>query len=303
MAVNTAQIAQLLRPGLNSVFGDYPNYPSQWTDIFDRFTSDMQQEIDVEMRTLGLAQLRAEGANTYYDNGMGQRIITTYLHRYVALGFIVTRQAIKDNLYKSQFNMGAGQLKDSFLQTKEVQGAAVLNNGFDGTNYPIGDGQALFSTAHPIDGATYANTPTVQVALNETSLENAINTVQQFKDQAGKIVMVQPRKLIVPTAVQWQADRLLGSKFQTDTAQNNISAIYNTKAVPDGYAVNQFLTDTNAWFLKTNADNGFKYFDREKMEVDMFTDFDNDNLKVKGVERYSFGVSNARCCYGSSGPT
>lgn len=303
MAVNTAQIANLLRPGLNAVFGDYPNYPSQWTEIFDRNTSEMAVEFDVEMRTLGLAQLRAEGANTYYDNGMGQRFITTYNHAYVALGFIVTRKAMKDNLYKAQFSMGSAQLKDSFLQTKEVQGIAVINNAFDATNAAGADGVALCSTAHPIDGSTYANTPSTQVALNETAIEAAIVQIQQLRDQAGKIVMVQPRKMIVPPNNQWQADRLLGSKFRTETANNDISAIYNVKAIPEGYTVNQFMTDTNSWFIKTNADNGFKYFEREKMEVDMFTDFDNDNLKIKGIERYSFGFSNPRIVWGSSGPT
>lgn len=307
MAVNTAQIANLLRPGLAAVFGDYEMYPTQWKEFYETKNSIMQQEIEVEMRLLGLAELRAEGANTHYDDAMGQRWITTYLHRYTALGFIVTRQAIKDNLYKSQFDMQSGSLKRSFLQTDEVMGVAVLNNGFASSfansTYTAGDGLALFSTAHPIDGATYANTPSVQANLNETSLQDAINTVQQFKDQAGLIVMVKPKKLIVPTAVQWQAERLLGSKFRIETANNDISAIVSTNAVPDGYRVNQFLTDTNGWFLMTDADNGFKHYARETLEIDMFTDFDNDNLKIKGVKRDSWGVSNPRAAYGSSGAT
>lgn len=303
MAVNTSQIAPLLRPGLAAVFGDYDMYPAQWTDIFDKHTSDKAYELEVETRLLGLAQIRTEGANTAYDNLMGTRYQTTYTHRYVGLGFIVTRQAIKDNLYKSRFDMQSRALKRSFLQTKEVLGASVLNNGFDATNYPIGDGVALFSTAHPIDGSTVANTPTAQVDLNETSLQAGIVSVMQFKDQAGLTVMTKPQKLVVPVNNRWVADRLLGSKFQTNTANNDISAIVNTNAVPGGWKDNMFLTDTNAWFLMTDADNGFKYYSREALEIDMYTEFDNDNLKIKGIERYSFGVSNFRAAYGSSGTT
>lgn len=302
MAINTSAIAQLLRPGLADVFGDYPMYPSQWTDIFDRHTSIMQQEIEVETRLLGMAEIRAEGASTAFDNAMGQRWITTYLHKYVSLGFIVTRQALKDNLYKNKFDMQSRALKRSMLQTKEVLGAAVINNGFS-TSYPGGDGQPLYSTSHPIDGSTYANTFSVQADLNETALNDANVIIQQFKDQAGLIVMTKPRKLIVPPQLAWTADRLLGSKYRTDTANNDINPIASTQMIPDGYRVNQFFTDTNGWIIKTDADSGFKYYEREKLEIDMFTEFDNDNLKVKALERYSFGWSNPRVTFGSQGLT
>ena len=302
MAINTSAIANLLRPGLADVFGDYPMYPSQWTEIFDRHTSIMQQEIEVETRLLGMAEIRAEGASTAFDNAMGQRWITTYLHKYVSLGFIVTRQAMKDNLYKNKFDMQARALKRSMLQTKEILGAAVLNNGFS-TSYPGGDGQPLYSTSHPIDGATYHNTFTTQADLNETALNDANVIIQQFKDQAGLIVMTKPKKLIVPPQLAWTADRLLGSKYRTDTANNDINPIASTQMIPEGYRVNQFLTDTNGWFIKTDADSGFKYYEREKLEIDMFTEFDNDNLKVKALERYSFGWSNPRISFGSQGVT
>lgn len=302
MAINTSAIANLLRPGLADVFGDYPMYPSQWTEIFDRHTSIMQQEIEVETRLLGMAEIRAEGASTAFDNAMGQRWITTYLHKYVSLGFIVTRQALKDNLYKNKFDMQSRALKRSMLQTKEVLGAAVLNNGFS-TSYPGGDGQPLYSTSHPIDGATYANTFSTQADLNETALNDANVIIQQFKDQAGLIVMTKAKKLIVPPQLAWTADRLLGSKYRTDTANNDINPIASTQMIPDGYRVNQFLTDTNGWFIKTDADSGFKYYEREKLEIDMFTEFDNDNLKVKALERYSFGWSNPRISFGSQGLT
>jgi len=301
MAINTTQIRDLLRPGLAAVFGDYDMYPSQWSEIFTKHTSDKAVEIEVEIKMLGLAAIKAEGASVAYDT-MGQRYVTNYLHRYVGIGFIITRQAIKDNLYKSRFPMQAKALKDSFGQTKEVLGAAVLNNGFD-TNYPIGDGKPVYSTTHPIDTGTVANTFTVQADLNETSLQDAIVAIQKFRAASGLRVMVKPEKLIVPPELQWQANRLLNSQFRTDTANNDESAIYNTSAVPQGYRVNQFLTDTNAWFLMTNCDDGFKYYDREPLEIDMYTDFDNDNLKVKGIERYSFGVSNFRGSFGSSGST
>jgi len=302
MAINTSAIANLLRPGLADVFGDYPMYPSQWTEIFDRHTSIMQQEIEVETRLLGMAEIRAEGASTAFDNAMGQRWITTYLHKYVSLGFIVTRQALKDNLYKNKFDMQSRALKRSMLQTKEVLGAAVLNNGFS-TSYPGGDGQPLYSTSHPIDGATYANTFSTQADLNETALNDANVIIQQFKDQAGLIVMTKAKKLIVPPQLAWTADRLLGSKYRTDTANNDINPITSTQMIPDGYRVNQFLTDTNGWFIKTDADSGFKYYEREKLEIDMFTEFDNDNLKVKALERYSFGWSNPRISFGAQGLT
>lgn len=299
MVINTTAIQNLLRPGLAAVFGEYSRYPAQWAEIFEKHTSDKAVEIEVEVKLLGLAQLKAEGASTAYGE-MGQRYVTNYINKYVSIGFIITRQAIKDNLYKSSFPMQAAALKTSMMQKKENLGAAVLNNGFSG-NFPIGDGQPVFSTAHPIDGGTVANTFTVQADLNETSLETAINGIAQFRDAAGLIAMVKPTKLIVPQAVSWTATRLLESQFRTNTANNDISAIYNTSAVPQGYRVNQFLTDTNAWFLMTDCPNGFKHYEREAMETDVYNDFDTDNLKAKAIERYSFGVSNFRGAWGSSG--
>ncbi len=299
MPINTSSIQALLRPGLADVFGDYPQGPAQWTEIFDRHTSDKAVEIDVEVKLLGLAQIKAEGASIAYDS-MGQRYVTNYYHRYVGIGFIITRQAMKDNLYKSSFPLQAKALKDSMIQTKETLGAAVLNNGFD-TNFPIGDGQPVFSTSHPIDGGVVANTFTVQADLNETSLEDAIVGVQRFRDQAGLRKPVKQKKLIVPPELEWTATRLLNSQFRTDTANNDISAIYQNNAVPQGYRVNLYLTDTNAWFLMTDAPSGFKYYEREALETDVYQDFDTDNLKAKAIERYSFGVSNFRGAWGSQG--
>jgi len=299
MAINTTAIANLLRPGLAAVFGDYPSYPSQWSEIFETYESDKAVEIEVEMKMLGLAQIRAEGAPTAVDS-MGQRIITSYVHKYVALSFNITRQAIKDNLYKTKFPLMVRALKKSMAQTKEILGASVLNNGFS-SSFPIGDGQPLFSLNHPIDGGVVANRPSTYADLNEASLESAIISIQQFKDQAGLIVQTKPEKLVVPPQGQFVADRLLGSAFRTNTANNDISAVYNTSAVPQGYRVNQFLTTANAWFLLTDAPDGFKHYIREAIETDVYADFSTDNLLAKAVERYSFGVSNFRAAYGSQG--
>jgi len=256
MAINTTAIRDLLRPGLAAVFGDYPMYPGQWSEIFEKHTSDKAVEIEVEVKLLGLAQIKAEGASTAYGE-MGQRFVTNYVNRYTSIGFIITRQAIKDNLYQSSFPLQAKALRQSMEQTKEVLGASVLNNGFS-SNFPIGDGQPLFSTQHPIDNGVVANTFSVQADLNETSLQDAIVGVQRFRD-------------------------------------------YNNSAVPQGHRVNMFLTDTNGWFLLTDAPNGFKYYEREKLETDVYTDFDTDNLKAKAIERYSFGCSNFRAGWGSQG--
>ena len=301
MTINTSSIQQLLRPGLAEVFGDYPMYPAEYTEIFTTQTSDKAVEIEVEMKLLGLASIKGEGAPTQFQD-MGQRVISTYYHRYTSVGFIITRQAMKDNLYESQFPLQAQSLRNSMLQSKEVNGASVLNNGFS-SSFPGGDGQPLFSTAHPIDTGTFANTPSVQVDLNESSLQDAIVTISQFRDQAGLITMTKPTKLIVPSQLQFTADRILHSQFRTGTANNDINAIYNIGAVPQGYRVNHFLTDTNGWFLMTDAPNGLKHYVREALETDVFTDFTSDNLLAKAIERYSFGWSNPRGAFGSSGAT
>lgn len=299
MTINTAQIQQLLRPGLAEVFGDYPMYPAEYTEIFSINDSDKAVEIEVEMKLLGLAATKAEGAPTQFQD-MGQRVISTYYHRYTSVGFIITRQAMKDNLYESQFPQQAQSLRNSMLQSKEVNGASVFNNGFS-SSFPGGDGVALFSTAHPIDTGTFANTPTVQVDLNEASLQDAIVSVSLFRDQAGLICMTKPTKLIAPSQLQFTADRILHSQFRVGTANNDINAIYNIGAVPGGYRVNHFLTDTNAWFLLTDAPNGLKHYVREALETDVFTDFTTKSLLASAIERYSFGWSNSRGAFGSSG--
>ncbi len=301
MAVNTAQIKSLLRPGLKSVFGDYPTYSGQWSEIFERNKSDKQAEVDVEMRFMGLAQLKTEGASISYDLNPGERYSTTYINRTVGLGFIITQEAMEDNLYQSAFPQQAKSLRKALEQAKEIQGASVLNNGFTAGAFAVGDGQALFSTTHPIDNGVVANTFAIQADLSEASLEAAVIGTQKFRDIAGLRVMVKPTKLIVPAELQFTAERLLKTELRTSTANNDINAMYSLSTVPQGYRVNQYLTDPNGWFLMTNADNGFKYMERKAVETDMTTDFDTKSIKVSALERYSFGVSNWRAAWGSSG--
>jgi hypothetical protein len=301
MTINTAQIQNLLRPGLAAVFGSDPMYPAQWPEIFEEHQSDKQVELDVEMKMMGLGGIRAEGAPTEFQD-MGQRYVTQYINRYISAGFVITRAAIKDNLYKAEFPKQAQSLKNSLDQTTEVLGASILNNGFS-SSFPGGDGVSLFSTSHPIDNGLVANTFSTQADLNETSLEQALSGVQAFQDVAGLRVSVQAQKMIVGRDLQWTANRILNSQFRTGTSNNDISAVYNANAVPQGYRVNQFLTDTNAWYVLTNAQQGLKYFNREPYETSMFTDFSTDNLMAKAIKRFSFGWSNFRAAWGSSGST
>jgi hypothetical protein len=300
MTINTNQIRNLLRPGLNAVFGDYDSYPAQWSEGYTKHSSKMAFELDVEMKMLGIAGLLAEGAPTAMDT-MGQRVISKYVHRYVSIGFSITRQSQRDNLYQSRFPLMAQSLKKSMLAAKEVLGASLFLNGFNAA-YPIGDAQPFFSTAHPIDGGTYANTFTVQADLNEASLESAIVQIQQFRDWAGILSKTNPVKLWVPPQLQFTASRLLNSEYRVNTPNNDISAVVHGNYVPEGYKVNQYFSPApNAWYLLTDAPNGLKMFQREDLETDVYTDFATSNLLCKAIERYSFGVSNARSCFGSQG--
>lgn len=300
MTINTSAIADLLRPGLHAVTGDYPSYPTQWSEIYEVFHSDKGFETEVEMKMLGLAQLRAEGAATAMDD-MSEAYTSTYLHRYVALGFVITHQSLQDCLYKTRFPQQAKALAKALAQTKELMGASVLCRAFDPTELG-GDGQPLCSDSHPlVSGGTLSNVLDTPTAFAETSLEEAIVKIQQFKDHAGLTTMVQPKKLIVPPQLQWAACRILESAFRTNTANNDISAIYNKNAVPQGYRVNQFLTDPKAAFLLTDAPDGLKHFIRMKPESDTYADFATDNLMAKMVERYSFGYTNYRSVFGLQG--
>ena len=274
--------------------------PSQYDKIFTKHDSKLALERTAEMRYLGLAQLKTEGGQTSFDNGAGERYVYNQEHNEIALGYAITRKAIDDNLYKTQFQPSNLGLIESFQQTKEIYGANILNTATTYNANIGGDGVALCSTSHPIDGGTVGNTPTTQVDLNEATLLNAMISIRtNFKDQAGLKVFARGRKLIVPPQLEPVAIRLTKTELRPGTADNDVNAILSTSGgLPEGYMVNDFLTSAYAWFLLTNID-GLSYMERVKFETDMQVDFVTDNLLVKGYERYSFGYYNWRSIFGS----
>ena len=300
MAVNLSAIKDLLLPGLRGVEGKYEMIPSQYDKIFTKHDSKMALERTAEMRYLGLAQLKTEGGQTAFDNAAGERFVYNQEHTEIALGYAITRKAIDDNLYKTQFHPSNLGLIESFQQTKEIYGANILNTATTYNASIGGDGKALCATDHPIDGGTVSNKPAVQVDLNEASLLNAMISVRtNFKDQAGLKVFARARKLIVPPQLEPVAIRLTKTELRPGTADNDVNAIMSTAGgMPEGYMVNDFLTSSYAWFLLTNID-GLSYMERIKFETDMQVDFVTDNLLVKGYERYSFGYYNFRSIFGS----
>jgi hypothetical protein len=300
MAVNLSAIKDLLLPGLRGIEGKYEQIPSQYDKIFTKHDSKMALERTAEMRFLGLAQLKTEGGQTSFDNGAGERFVYNQEHVEIALGYAITRKAIDDNLYKTQFMPSNLGLVESFQQTKEIYGANVLNTATTYNASVGGDGKALIASDHPIDGSTIANTPTVQVELNEATLLNGMIAIRtNFRDQAGLKTFARARKLIVPPALEPVAIRLTKTELRPGTADNDVNAIMMTSGgLPEGYMVNDYLTSAGAWFLLTNID-GLSYMERVKFESDMQVDFVTDNLLVKGYERYSFSYYNWRSIFGS----
>jgi len=300
MAVNLSQIKDLLLPGLRGVEGKYEMIPSQYDKIFTKHDSKMALERTAEMRYLGLAQLKTEGGQTAFDNGAGERFIYNQEHTEIALGYAITRKAIDDNLYKTQFHPSNLGLIESFQQTKEIYGANVLNTATTYNSSIGGDGVALCADDHPIDGGTVSNIPSTPVDLNESTLLNAMISVRtNFKDQAGLKVFARARKLIIAPQNEPVAIRLIKTELRPGSADNDVNAILSTAGgLPESYMVNDFLTSPYAWFLLTNID-GLSYMNRVKFETDMQVDFVTDNLLVKGYERYSFGYYNWRSIFGS----
>ena len=300
MAVNLSAIKDLLLPGLRGIEGKYEMIPSQYDKIFTKHDSKLALERTAELRFLGLAQLKTEGGQTAFDNGAGERYVYNQEHTEIGLGYAITRKAIDDNLYKTQFHPSNLGLIESFHQTKEIYGANVLNTAQTYNANVNGDGVALCSTAHPIDGATVANAPTTQVDLNEATLLNSMIAIRtNFKDQAGLKIFARGRKLVIPPALEPVAIRLLKTELRPGTADNDVNAILTTAGgLSEGYMVNDFLTSAYAWFLLTNID-GLSFMERIAFETDMQVDFVTDNLLVKGYERYSFGYYNWRAIYGS----
>jgi phage major head subunit gpT-like protein len=300
MAVNLSAIKDLLLPGLRGVEGKYEMIPSQYDKIFTKHNSKMALERTAEMRFLGLAQLKTEGGQTAFDNSAGERYVYNQEHIEIALGYAMTRKAIDDNLYKTQFHPSNLGLMESFHQTKEIYAANVLNTAQTYNASIGGDGKALCVTDHPIDGSTIANTPAVQADLNEATLLNSMIGVRtNFKDIAGLKIFARARKLVVPPQLEPVAIRLTKTERRPGTADNDVNAILSTSGgLPESYMTNDFLTSSFAWFLLTNID-GLSYMDRVGFETDMQVDFVTDNLLVKGYERYSFGYYNWRSIFGS----
>lgn len=297
-SINLSQIRDLLFPGLRGVEGKYKMIPTQWSGAFDRMTSKMALERTVEARYLGLAVVKNEGGATTFDNAAGERFIYNQEHVELGLGYAITRKAIDDNLYKDQFNPSNLGLMESFNQTKEILGANVLNNATVYQAAVSGDGVAMCATNHPVDGATYANRPTTDVDLNEASLQNATITIRNFPDQANLKIFARARKLIVPPALEYVAERLLKSELRPGTGDNDVNATISAGAVPEGYMVMDFLTSNFSWFLKTDKKGG-AYMERVPFETDMQVDPITGNLLCIGYERYSFGYYNPRWIYGS----
>lgn len=300
MAIITLQsIKDLLRPGLAAVFGDYLSYPDQWKEIFTSHVSDKAVEYETEMRMLPVAQSKADGGAVFYGD-MAQQYTTSYFHRNFGIGFQITANAIRDNLYKDSWPRATESGKDSMRQCKNIEGAAILNNAFNPA-YPVSDGKPLCSTTHPVTGNVVPNTFALPTQLNETSLQDALIGIQKFLNAAGLRIALESQKMIVPPELQFTANVLIESKYRTGTANNDISAVYNMSSVPMGFRTNQFLTSPMAWFLMSSEKNGFKYYERDPLTIDMFTDTTTRNLNVNFVERYSFGCSNWRATFGSAG--
>jgi hypothetical protein len=300
MAINLTAIRDLLLPGLRAITGKYDQIPTQFDKVFEKTKSNMALERTAEMRYLGYAALKTEGGQTSFDNGAGERFVYNQEHSEIGLGYAITRKAIDDNLYKSQFKPSNLGLMESFTQTKELYGAAIFNSATTFNANINGDGKALCATDHPIDGSTVANRPAVDVDLNEATLLNAMIAIRtNWRDQAGLKQYARARKLIVPPQLEPVAIRLTKTELRPGTADNDVNAIKSTAGgLQDGYMVYDYLTSAFAWFLLTNI-KGLIYMERVPFETDMTVEFTTDNLLVKGYERYSFGYYNWRAIYGS----
>ena len=301
MAINRAQLVKELEPGLNALFGlEYDRYENEHTEIFDTENSERAFEEEVMLSGFGQAPVKGEGAAVTYDTAQ-ETCTARYSHETVALAFSLTEEAIEDNLYDSLSSRYTKALARSMATTKQVKAANVLNNGFS-TSFPGGDGKPLMTTDHPtLSGGDQSNEPSTAADLNETSLENAMIDISQFVDERGIKINVQARKLIIPPQLQFVAERVLKTPGRVGTSDNDINALSNMGMLPEGYVVNHYLTDTDAFFIKTDAPNGLKHFVRSPMSTGMEGDFETGNVRYKARERYSFGFSDWRGIYGSPG--
>ena len=300
MAISRAQLVKELEPGLNALFGlEYKNYENQHTQIYSVESSDRAFEEEVMESGFGEAPVKTEGAGVSYDQA--QEVYTArYTHETIALAFSLTEEAVEDNLYDRLSARYTKALARSMAQTKQIKAAAVLNGAF--TTSIGGDGVVLCATNHPtLSGPNLANTLATPADLSETSLEQSLIDIQAFTDERGLKIAVQGLKLIIPKELQFTADRILKSTLRVGTADNDVNAILNMGMVPQGYVVNNFLTDPDAYFIKTDAPNGMKMFERVTLKTGFEGDFDTGNVRYKARERYSFGFSDPRGIFGSPG--
>jgi hypothetical protein len=301
MAISRAQLLKELLPGLNALFGlEYSRYGEEHKEIFETESSERSFEEETKLAGFGAAPVKNEGSAIAYDNG--QEVWTArYNHETIALGFSLTEEAIEDNLYDSLSARYTKALARGMSYTKQTKGAGVLNNGFTAA-FAGGDGVALFSASHPLaNGELNSNIPGTPADLNETSLEAAVIQIAAWTDERGLLIAAKPRKLILPPGLMFVAKRLLDTPNRVGTADNDINAIKSMGVIPEGYTVNHFLTDPDAWFLTTDVPNGLKHFVRAAMSTGMDGDFDTGNVRYKARERYSFGWSDPLSIYGSAG--
>jgi len=301
MAISRAQLLKELLPGLNALFGlEYATYGQEHKEIYETETSERSFEEETKLSGFSAAPVKNEGSAIAYDNAQ-EAWTARYNHQTIALGFSLTEEAIEDNLYDSLSARYTKALARAMAYTKQVKAAAVLNNGFS-SGYTGGDGQPLFSNAHPlVSGGTNSNIPATAADLNETSLEAAVIQISLWTDERGLLMASRPKKLVVPPALQFVATRLLETELRVGTNDNDINAIKNNGSVAEGYTINHFLTDTNAWFLTTDVPNGMKHFVRTPLQNSMDGDFDTGNVRYKSLERYSFGWSDPLGMFGSAG--
>ncbi|SVB64363.1 uncharacterized protein METZ01_LOCUS217217 [marine metagenome] len=300
MAISRAQLVKELEPGLNALFGlEYKNYANEHSQIFDTENSDRAFEEEVMLSGFGNAGVKPEGSSVNYDAAT-ETFTARYTHETLALAFSITEEAIEDNLYDRLASRYTKALARSMANAKQVKAANVLNRAFN-SSYTGGDGLELCSTAHVIVSGTEQNELSTAADLNETSLEQAMIDIAALTDERGLKIAAQGRKMVVPSALQFTAERLLKSVGRTGTADNDISAVVSMNVIPQGYVVNHYLTDTDAWFIKTDVPNGLKHFVRAPIKTAMEGDFETGNVRYKARERYSFGWSDWRGVFGSPG--
>jgi len=301
MAISRAQLLKELLPGLNALFGlEYARYGEEHKEIYETETSERSFEEETKLSGFAAAPVKNEGSAIAYDNAQ-EAFTARYTHETIAMGFSITEEAVEDNLYDSLSSRYTKALARGMAYTKQVKAAYVLNNAFTG-GPTYGDGVVLCSTAHPlVSGGTNSNTPSTASDLNETSLENAVIQIAAWTDERSLLIAAKPKKLVIPPALQFVATRLLETELRVSTADNDINALKNNGSIPEGYCINHYLTDTNAWFLLTDVPNGLKHFIRTPMSTGMDGDFDTGNVRYKARERYSFGVSDPLGIFGSPG--